>query len=380
MTTRKLRQPLFLLLCLSMGFTSCNGQSPKSKPESSPNLAGGKSTHPTIVRTMGSKKESVVCQLVDKDGNVWFIVGGEGVYRYDGASFTNFTTREGLCNNFVTAIIQNKAGNILLGTKKGICQYNGEGFSRYPVADSLNITSMLEDRDGNLWFGTIASGIYRYNGTTLENFLNNKSFNLGSTHQLILDILQDRNGNLWFSSWNRGGMWRYNGKEFTNFLPSADYYKPNQGKNNGGHAQSVFGYTPVASYAQSQDHINDDMIFSMTEDNSGNIWFATRNHGICRYDGTSFTSFGKREGFESTGATAILQDEKNGFWISTFDSGVWYYDGKTFTHFTERNGLVNDAVMSMLQDKAGNMWFGAKWFGLSRYDGKTFKTFSQDDK
>lgn len=122
---------------------------------------------------------------------------------------------------------------------------------------------------------------------------------------------------------------------------------------------------------------SDDMIFSMTEDHKGNIWFATRDHGICTYDGISFTTIGRNEGLDIRGATAILQDETNGFWITTFDNGIWYYDGATGTHFTESNGLVNNAVMSLLKDKDGNVWFGTKWFGLSRYDGKTFTTFSQ---
>ena len=378
MTTRTLIHPIILFLILCMVFTCCNGQNPKGKPERNPDVTAETSKQTKIVRTKRSKGENVGCQLLDKDGNLWFSIVGEGVYRYDGTAFTNFTTRDGLCNNDVQSIIQDRAGNILLGSKKGICRYDGTTFSKYPVPDSLAITCMLEDKDGNLWFGTIAGGIYRYNGTTLENFLNNKPFNLGNTNQLILDILQDNRGDLWFSSWNGGGVWRYNGKEFTNFLPSADYYKANQDKRNSSHAKSPFGNFQGTSYAQSQDHITDDMIFSMIEDNSGNIWFATRDHGICRFDGKTFTSFGKKEGFDSRGATAILQDEKNGFWITTADSGVWYYNGRTFKHFTERDGLVNNAVMNLLKDKNGNLWFGTKWFGLSRYDGKSFTTFSQN--
>lgn len=43
------------------------------------------------------------------------------------------------------------------------------------------------------------------------------------------------------------------------------------------------------------------MIFSMAEDHSGIFWFATRNHGICHYDGKTFTSIGASEGFTSNG-------------------------------------------------------------------------------
>jgi hypothetical protein len=161
------------------------------------------------------------------------------------------------------------------------------------------------------------------------------------------------------------------------FVPSSDYYKTNQDKRNLNTPQSFFEQSLSTSYSPSQEYITDDMIFSMTEDHKGNIWFATRDHGICRYDGMTFTTVGRNEGLDIRGATAILQDDTSSFWITTFDSGVWYYDGSTFTQFTESNGLVNNAVMSILKDKDGHIWFGTKWFGLSRYDGKTFTTFSQ---
>ncbi len=376
MTTYKIKNTIFSLLLLSIFFTSCNGQSSTSR-----NTNNQTEQQPKLVRTMGTKNENVQCELLDKDGNLWFSIKGEGAYRYDGKSFTNFTTKDGLCNNNVGSIIQDRAGNILLGTNRGICKYDGNKFTQFPIPDTLGITCMLEDKNGDIWFGTWTNGIYRYNGKTLDNFLNsnNQEYNLGRNKQLILDILQDRNGNLWFSSWNGGGVWRYDGKDFKNFLPPADYYRANQDKRNINNPKMTFENSPSIKYSPSKDHITDDMIFSMTEDNAGNIWFATRDHGICYFDGKTFTTIGRNEGFGSRGATAILQDEKNGFWISTVDSGVWYYDGKTFKNFTENDGLVNNAVMNIMIDKNGHVWFGTKSFGLSRYDGKTFTTFSTYD-
>ncbi|MBK6622651.1 MAG: hypothetical protein IPG32_17925 [Saprospirales bacterium] len=381
MTTYKIKNPIISLLLVFIFFTSCNGQTSTSKTTNNINSTDTTEQHPKIVRTQGTQSEVVGCQLLDKDGNLWFSISGEGAYRYDGKIFTNFTTKNGLCSNNVSAIIQDKSGNILIGTNNGICKYDGKSFTKFPVPDTLSITCMLEDKDENLWFGTMGKGIYRYNGKTLDNFLNSnkQEYNLGENNQLILDILQDKNGNLWFSSWNGGGVWRFDGINFKNFLPSADYYKANQDKRNFNNPQSTFEISPSTTYSPLQDHITDDMIFSMTEDNLGNIWFATRNHGICRYNGKTFTSIGRNEGFNSGGAMAILQDNKNNFWITTADIGVWFYDGKTFKNFTENDGLVNNAVMSVLKDKNGNLWFGTKWFGLSRFDGKTFTTFSQYD-
>lgn len=383
-TTNRFKNPIFSFLLVSMFFTSCYGQTSTNQLTNNINSKTKKEQHPKIVRTLGTQYENVVCQILDKDGNLWFSISGEGAYRYDGKSFINFTTKDGLCNNNVGSIIQDKAGNILLGTSNGICKYDGKNFTNIPMTDTLNITSLLEDKDGNLWIGAMSKGIYRYDGTNLTNFLNKYKhpFYGDKYEKFISDIIQDKNGNIWFSSWNGGGVWRYDGKNFKSFLPSLDYYKANQDNRRVGNAENSINFIPnnKNSFIQSQDYISDDMIFSITEDHLGNIWFATRNHGVCLYNGKTFITIGRNEGFDSGGAYAILEDKKGNFWFTTEKDGIWRYDGKTIKNFNEKDGLINNAVMNVLEDKEGNLWFGTKFSGLSRYNGKTFTTFSQYDK
>lgn len=381
MTTRKSIILFFSLLLFSIAFTSCNGQT--STNQTTNISTNKKEQHPKIVRTLGTQSENAVGQLLDKNGNLWFSIRGEGAYRYDGKSFINFTTKDGLCSNNVGSIIQDKAGNILFGTTRGICKYNGNTFLNIPMTDTLSITSLLEDRAGNIWFGVMNNGIYRYDGKTVTNFLYKYEhpFFGDKYEKYISDIIQDRKGNLWFSSWNGGGVWKYDGKSFKHFLPSLDYYKTDQDNRRNGNPENALNFIPKKnSFIQTQNYISDDMIFSMTEDHLGNIWFATRNHGVCRYDGKIFTTIGRNEGFESGGAYAILEDKKGVFWFTTEKDGIWRYDGKTIKNFSEKDGLINNSVMNVLEDKKGNLWFGTKFFGLSRYDGQTFTTFSQYDK
>ena len=374
-----------LLLSLFFVVTSCNGQVKTDPPQDIINqqtpIEGG---HPKIVRTQGATSGNLTCELQDRDGNLWFSTGGEGIYRFDGKSFTNFTSKDGLCDNTTSTIIQDKSGNILIGTNAGICKYDGKIFNNYFETDTLNnlrITTLLEDRDGNIWFGAMNSGVYRYDGKNVINFLNNDDhpFNLDNHYQLIMDILQDRNGNIWFSSWNGGGVWRYDGKTFTNFLPSKNYYLSNEdGRTITNPEQGTINNFPIEenTYSLSQNSITDDMIFSISEDKDGNLWFATRRHGVCRYDGKSFTSFRENEAFVSYGIYSIHEDKKGNMWFSTDKNGVFCYDGKTFRNYTTADGLVNNSVFSILEDKDGNLWFGTRWFGLSRFDEKTFTTFS----
>jgi len=396
----KFKNPIFSILLVSIFFTSCQGQASSKQTPNEINATTNIEQPPKIVRPKGTSTGSGVvgCELIDNAGNLWFSIGGEGVYRFNGTTFTNFTTKDGLCDNNAGDIIQDKSGNILIATQAGICRYDGKSFTKYFETDSMNklmITSLFEDKDGNIWFGAMGKGIYRYDarlsdgqGKNLANFLNNQSFNLGNRHQLILDILQDRNDNIWFSSWNGGGVWRYDGKTFTNFLPSKNYYLSNEdGRTNANPGQGAFNdLQPKIKYPISRDSITDDMIFSMYEDKAGNLWFATRRHGACMFDarlnagvgqGKSFTSFGDNEGFVSYGIYSILEDKKGNKWFSTEKNGVYCYDGKTFKNYTTADGLVNNSVFSILEDNDGNLWFGTRWFGLSRFDGKKFTTFSE---
>lgn len=366
----------FYLIILFVA-ASCSGQVKTDLTQEEKNQhAAIEDSIPKIVRTLGVASGNLKCELQDRNGHIWFSTGGEGIYRYDGKTFRNFTSKDGLCSNNTGSIIQDKTGNILIGTNAGICKFDGKSFSKYFEVDSLNalkITTLFEDSNGSIWFGSINSGIYRYDGKVVVNFLhsNDHEFNLGNNTQLILDILQDKDGSLWFSSWNGGGVWRYDGKLFANFVPSKEYYQSNEDGR-------TIGETGTKNFFQIKGNtIADDMIFSLLEDKKGNLWFATRNHGACLYDGKIFTSFREKEGFTSRGIYDILEDIKGNMWFTTEENGVFCYDGKTFKNYTTADGLVNNSVFSILEDKEGNLWFGTRGFGLSRFDGKSFVTFSE---
>ncbi len=372
-----------MTLLTLLALASCSVQVKTNLPNDSVSQdKASTENHPMIIRTQGATSGNITCELQDRDGNLWFSTSGEGVYRYDGESFTNFTAKDGLCDNDAGDIIQRKSGDILIGSKSGICMYDGKTFSNYLESDSIHnfaISSLMEDSEGNIWFGTMSNGVYHYDGKTLSNFLNHDDhpFNLGNHNQLILDILQDRNGKIWFSSWNGGGAWCYDGKTFTNFLPSKNYYLSHEDERTFANPKQGSNFPNKNNYSSTQDSIADDMIFSIAEDHSGNIWFATRRHGACRYDGKSFISYRENEGFVSYGIYSMMEDKKGNMWFSTEKNGVFCYDGRTFKNYTTADGLVNNSVFSILEDNAGNLWFGTRWFGLSRFDGKAFATFSE---
>ena len=71
--------------------------------------------------------------IEDKKGNLWF--GGDagaGLSRYDGKSFTRFTTKDGLLNNSIWSIMEDKTGNLWVGTREtGLYLFDGKKFINY---------------------------------------------------------------------------------------------------------------------------------------------------------------------------------------------------------------------------------------------------------
>ena len=92
------------LLSVSVFLTSCKGQVKTNWAKENATLFTGQ---PKPIKSGGG---NVHCSLQDKKGNLWFGTTSNGGYRYDGKSFTNFTTKDGLNSNNILSLKKNKKG------------------------------------------------------------------------------------------------------------------------------------------------------------------------------------------------------------------------------------------------------------------------------
>lgn len=283
----------------------------------------------------------------------------------------------------VQCILEDKVGNLWFGTtENGLYKFDGKIFSRYLVNDGLNsnnISCFLEDKEGKIWIGTHA-GLCVYNpsasikkGDKLfteikiplpKNLPLNKNEYYLNSHW-VFNMMQAKNGKIWFATID--GVFIYDGKIFTHFPIK---------KASGGFLSS-----------------NDNMerIF---EDNAGNIWFGGRgNEGVYRYDGKTITNFKLEDLFQNGPkpkphhwAWPQLQDKNGNIWFSNW-GGVYRYNPSglankevnPFTSFTKKDGLPG-GVTKIMEDKNGNLWLGGDaGSGLSRYDGKSFTQFTSKE-
>ena len=145
--------------------------------------------------------------LEDRKGKFWFSSIGSGIYYYDGKTFRNFTTREGLANDRVSCIYEDKTGNIWFGTESGASCYDGKSFRT--LLPYNNINSIIEDKTGKFWFGTRGNVCF-YDGKTFTDLTYN-----GKPFTNVRTIIEDKKGNIWLGG--KDGLWRYDGSTFANF-------------------------------------------------------------------------------------------------------------------------------------------------------------------
>ena len=134
-------------------------------------------------------------------------------------SFRNFHHEEfnlhSISNNHITALYEDKNGNILIGTENGLNVYNGQekNFIRiHSLKNQSNflsnnyIRSLFQDSHGVYWIGTNEGGLNRmvgdlYNGefefTHFRSGPNNVNF-IG--HDIVYSLYEDRSQNLWIGT------------------------------------------------------------------------------------------------------------------------------------------------------------------------------------
>lgn len=349
----------YLIISLPLAFicfTYCNGQEKNSIRHEIVSTTNEQTKLPKVKNTFTAA--SVGCALQDKEGNIWLGTNGEGLFRYDGKTFTNFSEKDGLDNHIIYALLQDAKGNIWIGTKTGLCKYDGKTFSVISINTSnaafLNLNngsssqngvwSMMQDKSGKIWFGT-DNGVFCFDGTKFSNFLTNEIINTDNLHlKTILSFLEDKHGNMWFGSCIGEGLIRYDGKILSRISPKG--------------------------YARTQ---------YITEDKNCNIWFSSIGKGMCRYDGKSInTNFFKEKDTHDL-LYLIWKDKAENIWFcETFnDRALCYYDGNSVINFSKKNVLPNKKMYPILEDKIGNIWFSAEGMRLYKWDGKTFSDLSE---
>ena len=260
----------------------------------------------------------------------------------------------GLAGAYITSILEDKNSNIWFATLGGgVSKYDGYSFTNYTETHGLsnnNVRAMIEDQNGNLWFGTEGGGVSMYNG----RFFTHYSENQGLSSNYVRMLTQDRSGNIWIGT-SGGGVSKLSlGNEIE--------------------GESIIHYTIKEGLAHNS-------VRGITEDVQGNIWISNWDNkvGISKLvqnnledKGAYFEYYSKEQGLCGNSINFILEDDEDNLWIvgGRGANKLEYIikSGKTIesiTSYTTKEGLCGNTVYSAAIGKKGSLWFGTYGGGVS---------------
>ncbi|MBK8879082.1 MAG: hypothetical protein IPN74_11185 [Haliscomenobacter sp.] len=340
----------------------------------------------------GLLNNSVLSILEDRNGALWF--GTEiGLCRFDGTAFTHYTETEGFVTAEVTSILEDQKGRLWMGTASGLIAFDGKEFTRYTTEQGLpheEVRCVIQDQSGTYWIGTHGGGLARFDGTTFTHF----SERDGLSNNHVSSILQDRLGNLWIGT-NSGGLLLFDGKSLRLFtekegLSSNAIYRLMEdragnlwiGTLGGGAAKlsrkKGSDAFQITHYTE-EEGLNHISVIALLEDDNGNLWMGTDGGGLNLFQGNTFTHYTESEGISNRSVFSIISDRRNSLWFATFGGGINRYDGRSFDHYTQSEGLKDNSVYALLEDRNGNIWLGSSSNGATKFDGKRFVHYSTAD-
>jgi signal transduction histidine kinase/ligand-binding sensor domain-containing protein/CheY-like chemotaxis protein/HPt (histidine-containing phosphotransfer) domain-containing protein len=364
----------------------------------------------------------------DRKGYLW-IGTEEGLVRYDGISFTRYTSRDGLVDDGIRALLVDRDGYLWIGTEGGLMRYDGTSFTHYTSRDGLvddEVLALLEDRQGRLWINT-QGGVSRFDGHQFTNLSI-----LSGSDKWNRAWLEDRQGRMWICAQEK--LWLYEDDALVLFSDSLGTGIRTLYEDSGGglwvgtdeglvlldeegevqrRLDAKDGLTGKRILAVVEDHhgrlwiattaeeglipasqgwlyrydgeqlvdfsdvVDFAAVRALCRDREGNIWIGTANR-LVRYDSGDFAQFDQRHGLPGDTIEQLAEDRAGNLWIST-DGGLVRYDGQEFTTFTTADGLPRDQILGLLVDRDGDLWISTAGDGLVRYDGQEFTTFTTAD-
>jgi len=257
--------------------------------------------------------------IEDNSGNLWFGTG-VGVSKFDGKIFTNYSEKNGLCSNMVSNLFIDSKGNFWIGTWGGVCKFDGIQFENFPIPypkieTKINpdtkdwITSIAEDKKGNIWFGRDGYGLSKFNGNSFVHFTTKE----GLISNNVQSIVEDKKGNIWIGTrvaekdnsdtdkrFGKGGLNKYDGQKFVHF--------------------------------PEMKGLSESDIFSIYKENSNDLWISTTSNGVYKYVNNEFVNYNV-----PTSTMVFLKDIKGNVWLGCA-GGLYKIDKKGETKNVTTNG------------------------------------------
>ncbi|MCG8311120.1 MAG: ATP-binding protein [Cytophagales bacterium] len=295
---------------------------------------------------------------------------------------------DGLSNNEVTAIIQDKKGFIWIGTRNGLNRFDGNEFKVYQEnsrsgykLSSSSVEDLFQDSKGNIWIGTKTGGVDIYDPNT-EKIYPFARINCGTQlfkDRRIVQVIEDHNNQVWLISRNKGIYKVINDSTFEAHTIKATIGKVFIDNNNLFWLATESGLILYDTKNRTQKIIYANSAITNIEFDSGRgkIWIGSWGTGLLSLDLSQgyfappiLEQHPFYTGNEPLHVYALMLQKNGDLWIGTWGNGLFILnkEGDLVSHFTKNyqdpNTLASDVILAIYEDRNGMVWVGTDRGGL----------------
>lgn len=341
-----------------------------------------------------------------KDGSI-YVARGIGVERFDGKDLVRVPEIEAAGLSGLT-ICASANGGLWLASADALLKWDGGAPVPVPATvpwSQAPPIAMLEDREGAVWIGSKADGLFRCSGTEIRL--------IKTSHERIASLHEDREGNLWAGTsggglnqiqharfqvldkqagWTPdiegcvtecppGKMWFANSgvglRQVSEglLLPPPDlanwpgraipmYPDPDRNLWVGANAQ-LLRVTPDLSVPP--ERVGAEMAgkyHAIYVTPTGTVWGGGENFVLVSVQEGKLTSYGPESGYTGKQAQAICEDTAGYLWVGTEEGDLFRGKDGRFTNVEALPGPDRSGIRALHGDAQGNLWVGTGGAGL----------------
>jgi ligand-binding sensor domain-containing protein/signal transduction histidine kinase len=253
--------------------------------------------------------------LIDRSGAFWLGRGASSIERFEADGSKSQRMAQGLSAGTVLTWLEDREGNVWAGTIGGLDQFRRTKLTRVQLPGSRAYLAIAAADSGALWVGSSGSHLLRV-GRRIEPF--------PEVPHIVDVAYRDRQGRVWVGG--PLGLWRFNGGRF--------------------------GSVPLAE-------VKNTGLQAVTHDGAGNLWISLVGSGVYQRVGDRWVPYGGQEKLPREPAVVLTADEAGRTWFGYTGNRLAVLETGSIRLYTAEDGLTV-GIVHAIHVRGPHVWVGGE--------------------